>query len=347
MTQAHPGRVFITIAMLALGCGAASSASALDAYWRAERGPNWEGGFEPIGETSNWYSQPQGGQPREVPDGRATFNGHAKDFEVLVTERGNVIGTMAIVQDAPRYRFVIMPEAQLTVNGNGLVNASPHAVNILVREGGLLTFDRGARLIGSGRSANIEVQRASVGLHGTAHGGNAFVKNNGGGIVISELATAGQMTIDNDGLSSDYGTVSISERSTGGDAKILNREFGEVGFYSRGPSGDGTVSAGKINNRGRLLLGLKTKQLVVREDFVQTATGFLSTEHSRTIVVRGSARIAGELQVLWTPLAPTPPGSYRVLRAQGGLEGKFKLVPDAPKSRLRHTVTDVYYVIDP
>jgi hypothetical protein len=351
MTKAHRGRVFITIGMLALGCGAGSSASALDAYWRGERGQVWEHGFDPVIGTSNWYSHAYGGTPRAEPTGKAVFTRDADGFQVLITQRDTRIGALAIHQNAPRYNFIVMPDGRLQVDGDGLVNASPRAVSITVRETGELAFVRGARLIGADKSANIEVQpRSLLTFNGSANGGDAFVRNNDGTILFADAATAEQMTIDNDGSDGRYGYVSFTEGSTADRAKIINRQYGRVFFESRGALGRGAVTVGEIINRGQLYVTLfsSTQQLIIQNDFVQTAGGMLRLpDPSRTVVVKGAARIAGGLEVAWSPLAPTPPGSYRVLRAQGGLTGKFTLVPDAPKSRLRHTATDVYYVIDP
>jgi hypothetical protein len=354
MTKAHPGRVFITMALgCAIGCAMGSRAQARDAFWQGQRGPVWEHGFDPSRGLSNWYSKATGGDPLEPPNGNAIFTRGAKEFEVLISGPFRRIATMAIQQAAPRYSFIIMPDVWLIVYGNGLVNASLRAVNILVREGGVLAFEGGARLVGNQRVANIEVERdATIKFRNTAHGGNAAVNINKGELDFSGLADAGDMTITNAGTFAYPGLVYFYGRSTAGGAKIVNRQYGSVTFFTNGPRGDGRVTAGDITNSSELVLGELAKQLTVQQNFAQTASGTLIISHLsdhriNTILVRGSARVGGTLRVYSAADSPPPPGSYRVLRAQGGLTGRFTLIADHGNTRLHYTSTDVILVIDP
>jgi hypothetical protein len=341
-----------TCFLLLLAISTISEAFALDAYWQGRRSSRWEHGIDPNNATlSNWYSQPPlGGQARGVPDGRAAFGPGARHHTILI-QRNFDIQTMTMLDDPQGYVFEII-NREFLLRGGGVVNKSRKFPNFIVGNGSFLNLHNNATFLSQAagvRSAHIAVRpQGTLDFLHRSTGGDATAVNRGT-IRFGNNASAAQMRITNDSFDDDLGTqigrIQFSGRSNGGTAVFLNRISSLIDFENTtGPANNRRVSLGAITNYGNLRLGLNT--LVVQSTFNQPEQGRVHVIGQGTTVgnlyVRGHAFLSGELRVVPDPAQPLAPGSYRVLRADGGRSGAFDLDATGLSARLDYFPNEVW-----
>ena len=337
-------------AMLAYGLafGIISQAYALDAFWHGVRSDDWNDGIHPPTQQSNWYSQaPPNGLPRQVPDGTAIFANGAVRMRLKISS-DTVIATMRFPANTARYTFGIDTDKQLLINGGGLINNSTVSPFFFVD--GSMTFVQAAKMTGAaGRSAKIStINDGTLSFRNTSRGGNAIVANTlGGQTVFFDRTSADRMVINNFALKGGASTTTFLGRSNGGEAQFENEAEGIINFQSTtGPAGDRKVTAGSIDNAGRLNVGLNT--LTVLNKFKQAGSGFLrltiAPQQGGRVLVKNVATIGGNLVI--SGQSNLPAGQRLILRAGGGLAGKFAKVqfigfPAGPKPVLVYSANSV------
>lgn len=168
----------------------------------------------------------------------------------------------------------------------------------------------------------------------------------GGQVFFLNSSSAEEMILTNTGASG-VSEISFSGRSNGDDAEFINESPHKLDFSATtGPSGNRQISAGKITNAGTMSIGLNT--LSVTETFTQSRTGILRLDITRAsggrINVADAAVIAG--RVVFNGQNDLPKGRHLILRANGGLTGKFRLAqfigfPAGAPPVIVYTATDV------
>jgi hypothetical protein len=190
-----------------------------------------------------------------------------------------------------------------------------------------MIFRNFARLRSAGaRSAAISVVRAGLSFEGNSKGGDATVETlrRDSYLYFFDKASAQNMVIAN-----RFGNVNFRNRSTGGDAELVNHSAGRSYFYSVGPQRDGIVTMGAIRNDGLLLIGYDTS-LVVRRDLVLDLFAQASVRvevlgtRVGSLVVRGDTRLGGDLIVHALNFGRPVPGHHRLITTQGALTGRFR-----------------------
>jgi len=316
----------IACAAILLALGAASTAFALDAFWQGRRDAFWEHGNNGLG-VSNWYSKPPlRGQPLEVPNRAAIFAQGALEYDIVIREPES-ISLMVFRKNPERYTFAV--RWSLTIRNGGIRNYDPSPPLFTIFKNSAMLFRDNAELVADGdwKSALIKIRRGGqLWFQEHSRGGNAAVENYGGDIFFLAMASAGRMTINNN-PQPDGGKPSITDfggRSTGGNAHFSNGRNGILSFAdTRGPVGEG-VSAGRIDNDGRLQVG--NTALNVRDSFTQGSRGTLWITHGETrhgsIHVKNDMRLGGTLLTTGF-FMPDLVGRHTILRAEGRRIGKF------------------------
>jgi hypothetical protein len=257
---------------------------------------------------------------------------------------------MLMLNDPVRYVFDI--SGALHPRGRGIVNQSRMFPNFIVRPRAFLTLENSASFlsqVAGVRSANIAIQQGgTLTFRNSSNGGDATVANRGT-VEFTSSSSAARMRISNQRVDTNLGPrigrVEFYGQSNGGNASFVNQASAIVTFEkTRGPANNDRVSLGTITNYGSLRLGLNT--LIVQSAFNQPEQGRVHM-HGRgaavgNLYVRGHAFLGGELWVVSDPAQPLAPGSYRVLRADGGRNGGFDLVATGLSARLDHIGNEVW-----
>ena len=246
--------------------GFASTACALDAYWRGTRSDNWNDGRDPSTQLSNWYRDTAGQMPVPVPDRTAIFAGSAGRSPQVVDSVE--IERIRLDPDAAAVEIGVAELGNLIITGAGIVNQS--AVTPLFHVLGVMEFRGSAQLKSAGaKSAAFRVTRgapfgALLIFRDDSKGGDASAEilHGHAHVQFVDGASAQNMVIAN-----LFGNVDFFDRSTGGNAELVNHLNGRSDFASIGPQQDGIVTIGAIRNDGLMIIGERTN-LVVRRNLV-------------------------------------------------------------------------------
>ena len=338
--------------------GFASTACALDAYWLGSRSNQWTVGPDPSNQVSNWYRDPAYQMPVPMPDRTAIFAGTAaRDVPPELRRASVTIDRIRIEPDAAPFEVGVAGE--LIINGAGIVNQS--AATPLFNISGHMEFHGASRLTSVGaRSAAFRLSDTSnfggflgvlLSFQGTSKGGDAAVEtlHNNTFVQFVNQASAQNMMIAN-----LFGHVDFFDRSSGGNAELVNHLQGRTEFHSVGPAQNGIVTIGAIRNDGLLTIGQPTTLVVQRDlvlnTFAQGRLRFRITKGRRTgeIVVRGKARLGGDLIV--DAFSDIAVGSHRLITAVDALTGRFRAhrlrLPDHLRGRIVYSGTAVTLIVE-
>jgi hypothetical protein len=341
--------------------GFTSTACALDAYWAGLRSNDWSDGLDPINQVSNWYHDPASQVPANVPDGTAIFAG----MSGLLPP--DVVGYVEIekIRFQPGAALVaigIANTANLVVKAGGISNQS--AVTPLFHVAGVIEFRGSARLTSaSARSAFFRlIAGAPLGtlvlFRDDSKGGDASVETLHAHTYVQFVDRASAQNME---IANRFGKVDFFNRSTGGNAELVNHLHGRVDFDSIGPQPDGIVTIGAIRNDGVMIISNRTNLVVQRnlvlDAFAQGKVKFevLGKNSGRAtragnIVVHGKTRLGGDL-IVDADSSGVTRGSHRLIKAMGGLTGRFrthslKNFPPTMRPRIVYAGKSVFLVIE-
>ena len=343
-----------TAILLALGAASGTSAQdEEDTYWQGRRDAVWAHGINKFGD-SNWYSKrpPQDGGPfqgtaLDVPcktknppvpcNGVAIFAQGAREYDIRIGDdaqgRRPEIREMLFPHNDEKYTFDV--RTFFTIRGGGIRNndiTPPLFTIAAARSGstiaGIIVDDALLQSRGDWPDARFRIrQGGQLIFQGNSRGGDAEVKNFGGEVRFEGFASAARMRITNRSQPSPFiSRLSLTGNSTGGDGHFINQQRGQLNFGSTaGPGGNGSISAGKIENTGGAL-DLSTNTIRVGDSFTQEAEGTLSIHHDGSkhgrLIVGKDATLGGTLLATGF-FRPSLVGPHTILRTEGRRIGKF------------------------
>jgi len=319
-------------------------------YWHGVRSDDWNDGIS--GSVSNWYSAPPpNGGPLNVPKINAMFAKGALRLNIVIRNRTG-IGKMQFEPEAPVYTFRIARNRTMTIDGAGIVNKSNSTPKFTVLKGATLLLNGTAALrpLAGGASASIEAVDLGAGfkLGSEAKGGNAIVLNRNNAYThFLDRSTAERMTI----TSRSGGETAFFDRSSPERAHLINLTGGYTSVAGTdGPSGNGVVPVGRIDNNGQFAIGDRTVN--VEQTLTQGADGSLKLiirqQVYGSLSIEGQATLDGELIVNATSSAL--PGTYKVIVANARTGQFSKLTfsgPSTLKARLAYSAREVRVIIEP
>jgi hypothetical protein len=311
----------------------ASSACALDAYWRGTVNSNWNTGVDPNTQLSNWYRDAAGQIPANVPDRTAIFTGTGRAAAI---EDKIQIEKIRLEPNAAPVEIGVRASGRLIIENGGIANQS--GVTPLFHMLGTVEFHGSARLTSANtRSALFRLTHRGANpgsvlrFRDKSKGGNASVETLRFATLVrfEDEASAQNMVITN-----LFGNVDFLDRSTGDNAELVNHLSGELHILSAGPLPEGIVKIGAIRNDGLMVVGNRTN-LVVRRNLILDLlaegklrfeiNGFAGSRATRAgnIVVHGATRLGGDL-IVDAHNTPVTRGSHRLITATGALTGRFR-----------------------
>jgi len=342
-------RVACVAILLALG--AAPGAEARDLYWQGRRGDKWEHGHDPNTGLSNWYSKAVGGNALRAPNGgdRAIFPPAQETTDIWI-RRDEDVSSLHIEPTATDYGYTFWVRALFSIVGDGILNDGPAGVTpqFVIARGKQLAM-RNHAIIGepdfSTSAARFRILDSGVlSFWEFSAGGNAEVVNNGGRVTFAGNASAAHMRITNRPQQPDGSPSSIRfhDNSWGISADLTNGENGLIDFATQ----DRSNTVERIHNNGNLHVG--ANRLHIKEGFTQGPLGTLWIDRAGAfhgaVIVEGVAKLGGKLKV--GGFFGAAPGTYVLLRATGGRQGKFAEV-DAFGGRIAYGANRVVIIVDP
>ncbi|RXF73784.1 hypothetical protein [Hansschlegelia zhihuaiae] len=323
-------------ASLTFGADSTPAKAKDDAYWHGKRGPVWQDGPRRGLGLSNWYTKPpgNGGRMSRPPTDVAAFSDLASELKVWVDKPDpdqpkntfTRVNTIYMLEDAPQYEFEILTDARFGLGGQGtrqgMINASEHVPTVLLRPRSIfeVTGEATFKARQEITSARISIDNAEMRFRDLSGGGDSTVQVLAGKLNFSDESSAENMEITAGVIFNQRSTVAFSNRSDGGHADFAILNNASLDFsQTRGPNGDGRISAGWINLYGELHLGTNT--LTVDVDYAHPHNGgyvYVELRGKRigNIVVKGKAdQLRGTLDVKPFPLGqPAARGRYRVFK---------------------------------